>query len=160
MAKAGCFLVPTLSAMRDCIRWAETGALTPRQCEKILSFGLDIGECVRIAKAYGVPLASGTDYIKREQHGRNLEELALMRQAGLTPEETLLVATTGGAELCGVADEYGRIAPGYVFDAIVLDEDPGDLSVFLEPGAVTGVFKGGVAAVPHPRLVEPVGAEA
>jgi imidazolonepropionase-like amidohydrolase len=160
MAKAGCFLVPTLSAMRDCIRWAETGALTPRQCEKILSFGLDIGECVRIAKAYGVPLASGTDYIKREQHGRNLEELALMRQAGLTPEETLLVATTGGAELCGVADEYGRIAPGYVFDAIVLDEDPGDLSVFLEPGAVTGVFKGGVAAVPHPRLAEPVGAEA
>jgi imidazolonepropionase-like amidohydrolase len=160
MAKAGCFLVPTLSAMRDCIRWAETGALTPRQCEKILSFGLDIGECVRIAKAYGVPLASGTDYIKREQHGRNLEELALMRQAGLTPEETLLVATTGGAELCGVADEYGRIAPGYVFDAIVLDEDPGDLSVFLEPGAVTGVFKGGVAAVPHPRLAEPVRAEA
>jgi imidazolonepropionase-like amidohydrolase len=160
MAKSGCFLVPTLAAMRDCVRWAETGALTPRQCEKILALGLDIGECVRIAKEYGVPLASGTDYIKREQHGRNLEELALMRQAGLTPEETLLVATAGGAELCGVADAYGRIAPGYVFDAIVLDEDPGDLSVFLEPGAVTGVFKGGVAAVPHARLAEPVGAEA
>jgi imidazolonepropionase-like amidohydrolase len=160
MAKSGCFLVPTLSAMRDCIRWAETGALTPRQCAKILALGLDIGECVRIAKAYGVPLASGTDYIKREQHGKNLEELALMRQAGLTPEETLLVATAGGAELCGVADEYGRIAPGYVFDAIVLDEDPGDLSVFFEPGAVTGVFKGGVPAVPHARLAEPVGAEA
>jgi imidazolonepropionase-like amidohydrolase len=160
MAKAGCFLVPTLSAMRDCVRWAETGALTPRQCEKILSFGLDIGQCVRIAKEYGVPLASGTDYIKREQHGKNLEELALMRQAGLSPEEALLVATTGGAELCGVADEYGRLAPGYVFDAIVLDEDPGDLSVFLEPGAVTGVFKAGAAAVPHARLAEPVGAEA
>ena len=29
-------------------------------------------------------LASGPDYIKREQHGKNLEELALMRQAGLT----------------------------------------------------------------------------
>ena len=64
-----------------------------------------------------------------------------MRQAGLTPEETLLVATVGGAELCGVAYEYGRIAPGYVFDAIVLDEDPADLSGLAEPGAVTGVFK-------------------
>jgi imidazolonepropionase-like amidohydrolase len=160
MAKAGCFLVPTLSAMRDCLRWAEEGALTPRQCEKILALGLELGECVRIAKEYGVPLASGTDYIRREQHGRNLQELALMRQAGLSPEEALLVATAGGAELCGVADEYGRIAPGYVFDAIVLDEDPGDLSVFLEPGAVTGVFKAGAAAVPHPRLAEPVGAEA
>ena len=82
MAKAGCFLVPTLSAMRDCVRWAETGALTPTQCEKILDFGLDIGECVRIAKEYGVPLASGTDYIKREQHGKNLEELPLMHAGG------------------------------------------------------------------------------
>ena len=145
--------------MRDCIRWAETGALTPRRCAKILALGLDIGECVRIAKAYGVPLASGTDYIKREQHGRNLEELALMRQAGLTPRRRCS-STVGGAQLCGVADEYGRIAPGYVFDAIVLDEDPGDLSVFLEPGAVTGVFKGGVPAVPHARLAEPVGAGA
>jgi imidazolonepropionase-like amidohydrolase len=160
MAKAGCFLVPTLSAMRDCLHWAQTGALTPRQCEKILGLGIDIGECVRIAKEYGVSLASGTDYIKREQHGKNLEELALMRRAGLTPEEALLVATAGGAELCGVADEYGRIAPGHVFDAVVLDEDPGDLSVFLEPGAVTGVFKAGVPAVRHPRLAEPVAAEA
>jgi imidazolonepropionase-like amidohydrolase len=159
MAKAGCFLVPTLAAMRDCVRWAETGALTPRQCEKVLSLGLEIGECVRIAKEYGVPLASGTDYIKREQHGKNLEELALMHQAGLSPEQALLVATSGGAELCGVADTYGRIAPNYVFDAIVLDDDPGDLSVFLEPGAVSGVFKAGNPAVPHPRLLEPAGAE-
>jgi imidazolonepropionase-like amidohydrolase len=82
-----------------------------------------------------------------------------MREAGLSPEEALLVATAGGAELCGVADTYGRIAPSYVFDAIVLDDDPGDLSVFLEPGAVSGVFKAGVPAVPHPRLRETAGAE-
>jgi imidazolonepropionase-like amidohydrolase len=154
MAERGCFLVPTLSAMRDCVRWAEEGALTPTQCRKILDFGLDIGACVRLAKEYGVPLASGTDYINRAQHGRNLEELALMRAAGLTPEETLLVATAGGAELCGVEDEYGRIEPGYVFDAIVLDEDPGDLSRFAEPGAVTGVFRSGRPVLPHPRVVE------
>ena len=146
--------------MRDCLRWAREGALSPRQCAKILDLGLDIGECVRIAKEYGVPLASGTDYIKREQHGKNLEEIVLMRKAGLSPEEALLVATAGGAELCGVADRYGKIAPGYVFDAIVLDDDPGDLSVFLEPGAVSGVFKAGLPAVPHPRLSGSVRAEA
>jgi imidazolonepropionase-like amidohydrolase len=109
---------------------------------------------VRIAKQYGVPLASGTDYIKREQHGKNLEELTLMHEAGLTVEETLLVATTGGAELCGLAGDYGRIAEGYVFDAVVLDADPGDLSAFASPGAVTGVFQAGRAAVPHPRIAE------
>jgi imidazolonepropionase-like amidohydrolase len=151
MAERGCFLVPTLSAMRDCLRWANEGALTPTQCRKILELGLDLGACVRVAKEYGVPLASGTDYISRTQHGGNLEELELMRAAGLTPEETLLVATAGGAELCGVADEYGRIEPGYVFDAVVLDEDPGDLSHL----SVGGVFQAGRAVVPHERVAVP-----
>jgi imidazolonepropionase-like amidohydrolase len=154
MAERGCYLVPTLSAMRDCLRWANEGALTPTQCKKILDFDLDIGACVRMAKEYGVPLASGTDYIKREQHGKNLEELTLMHRAGLSVEETLLVATAGGAELCGVGDDHGRIAEGYVFDAIVLDGDPGDLSGFAAPGAVTGVFQGGRAVVPHARVAE------
>jgi imidazolonepropionase-like amidohydrolase len=152
MAAAGCWLVPTLSAMRDCLRWAEAGALTPAQSSKVLGLGLELGECVRVAKEAGVRLAIGTDYISREQHGRNLEEVALMREAGLTSEEALLAATSGGAELCGVADRHGRIASGYVFDAVLLDDDPGDLSRFAEPGSVTGVFKNGVPIVPHPRV--------
>jgi imidazolonepropionase-like amidohydrolase len=153
MAESGCFLVPTLSAMRDTLRWAEEGALTPTQCRKILDFDLDIGACVRIAKEHGVRLASGTDYISCEQHGKNLEEILLMHRAGLTVEEALLTATAGGAELCGVDAELGRIGEGYVFDAIVLDGDPGDLSCFAEPGQVTGVFQSGRPTVPHPRLV-------
>ncbi len=152
MAESGCFLVPTLSAMRDVLRWAEEGALTPTQCKKILDFNLDIGACVRIAKAYGVKLASGTDYISREQHGKNLEEVLLMHRAGLTVEEALLTATAGGAELCGVDAELGRIDAGYIFDAIVLDRDPGDLSSFAEPGQVTGVFQSGRPTVRHSRL--------
>ena len=152
MAASGCFLVPTLSAMRDVLRWAEEGSLTPTQCAKILDFGLDIGACVRLAKEYGVKLASGTDYISRTQHGGNLEELLLMREAGLTVEEALLAATAGGAELCGVADRLGRIAEGYQFDAVVLDDDPADLSGFASGGAVSGVFQAAVPVVAHPRL--------
>jgi hypothetical protein len=41
-----------------------------------------------------------------------------------------------------------------VFDAIVLDEDPGDLSAFALPGAVSGVFQAGDAVVAHARLRE------
>jgi imidazolonepropionase-like amidohydrolase len=152
MAERGCWLVPTLSAMRDCLRFAHEGVFTPAQCDKILSLQLDLGACVRLAKEHGVRLAGGTDYITRRQHGRNLEEIALMREAGLTPAEALLAATANGAELCGVGDVYGRIAPSYRFDAIVLESDPGDLSCFHEPGAVTGVFKGGVPVVLHPQL--------
>lgn len=154
MADAGCWLVPTLSAMRDCLVWAQSGTLDPVKARKVLDLGLELGACVRLAKEHGVRLAVGTDYISREQHGGNLEELALMREAGLTSEEVLLAATRGGAELCGVADRLGRIAPGYVFDAIVLDRDPGDLSCFREQGAVSGVFKGGEPVRAHERLAE------
>ncbi len=143
MARAGCWLVPTLSAMRDTLRWAEVGVLTPVQCRKILDFGLQLGAAVRIAKEHGVRLAVGTDYISREQHGSNLEELALMQEAGLTVEEVLLAATIGGAELCGVEDRYGRIAPGFAFDAVALTREPGELRALLEPGAIAAVFKAG-----------------
>jgi imidazolonepropionase-like amidohydrolase len=63
-----------------------------------------------------------------------------------------VAATRNGAQLCGVAGELGRIAPGYLFDAIVLDSDPGDPVIFEQPGAVAGVFKAGVPVVAHPRL--------
>jgi imidazolonepropionase-like amidohydrolase len=74
-----------------------------------------------------------------------------MHEAGLTVEEALLAATAGGAELCGVDDRLGRIAEGYVFDSIVLDRDPGDLSSFAEERPA-GVFKAGVPVVRHPVL--------
>ncbi|MBM3676740.1 MAG: amidohydrolase family protein [Actinobacteria bacterium] len=152
MAERGCWLVPTLAAMRDCIRFAEEGLLTPTQCEKVLGFGLELGACVMLAKEHGVRLASGTDYISSRQHGRNLEELSLLRKAGLTAAEALLAGTAWGADLCGVGDRIGRIAPGFRFDAIVLDADPGDLSCFEQPGAVAGVFKEGAVVLPHPQL--------
>ena len=160
MAAAECWLVPTLSAMRDTLRWAEEGRLTPAQCRKVLGFGLELGEAVRIAQEYGVPLAVGTDYISREQHGGNLEEVRLMHEAGLTVEEALRAATIGGAALCGVAESRGRIAPGFAADLVVLDEDPGDLSAFGSPGTVTGVFQAGRPVVAHPRIADQVGAVA
>lgn len=159
MSASGCWLVPTLSAMHDVVAWGEdalAGHPTPlsdrdHAVRKALEVKPLLGEAVRIARAAGVRMAVGSDCLTREQHGRNLREVTLMREAGLTAEDALLAATSGGAELCGVADTYGRIAPGYVFDAIVLDEDPGDLAIFARAGAVTGVFKGGMPVVLHPR---------
>jgi len=55
----------------------------------------------------------------------------------------LLAATIGGAELCGVSDRYGRVAQGFVFDAVALEREPSDLRELLEPGAVAAVFKDG-----------------
>lgn len=156
MAERGCWLVPTLAVVRDVFRWAEAGKLPAYAIAKLADLRPKVGDAVRIAREHGVRIALGSDFILREQHGRNLEEMFLLHEAGLTVEEALLAATSGGAELLGVADRYGRIAPGYVFDAILLDEEPGDLSIFDRPGgAVTGVFKGGEVALAHPRLAGP-----
>ena len=151
MAAAGCWLVPTLSILNDLIDTAlvqqsEASVAVPSYAmKKVLALRDSFGECVRIARDAGVRMATGCDWIDRRQHGRNLEELALLHEAGLTVEETLLAATASGAELCGVDDRYGRIAPGYVFDAIVLGRDPSDMAVFRDRTTVREVFKAGVA---------------
>jgi imidazolonepropionase-like amidohydrolase len=152
MARSGVWIVSTLAVIRDVVRWAHAGSIPPYAVAKALALEPLVGEAVQIAKECGVRIAVGTDYVSRDQHGRNLEELTLLHQAGLSPEETLLAATINGAELCGVSDRFGRIAPGYVFDAIVLDRDPSDMTIFSEPGAASGVFKGGVPVVRHSRM--------
>jgi len=165
MAAAGCWLVPTLSIIRDLLdrtleAQSEAALIPPYAVRKLLALRDSFGECVRVARKAGVRMATGCDWIDRRQHGRNLEELALLHEAGLSVEETLLAATSGGAELCGVAERYGRVAPGYVFDAIVLDRDPSDMAVFREKRTVRVVFKSGVACRGGDLLAERGAAQA
>jgi imidazolonepropionase-like amidohydrolase len=149
MANAGCWLVPTLTIIKDLIdstlpAEGQKPLAPPYALKKVLELQDRFGESVRIARAAGVRIAAGTDFIERRQHGRNLEEIALLHEAGMPLEEALLAATAAGAELCGVEHLYGRVAPGCVFDAVVLGEDPSDASVFKRPAAVREVFKGGL----------------
>ena len=151
MAARGCWLVPTLTIQRDIQEWAATSKLSPAATASVTQLKNRLGDSVKVARAAGVKIALGTDFISREQHGGNLREIASAADAGLTVGEALLAATRSGAELLGVGDRVGRIAAGYWFDAIVLDDDPSDLA-FARYGRVQGVFKAGEAVVAHPRL--------
>jgi imidazolonepropionase-like amidohydrolase len=156
MATAGCFLCPTLAIGYDAMRWVEEGRIlppwaAPKALERIKPF---LGDCVQVARDAGVKVVVGTDYIHREQHGHNLIELWHLYNAGLSARETLLAATRNGADLCGVGDRYGAIAPGHVFDAILLGQDPSDLRIFSNTGSVVGVFKDGDCAKGHELLAE------
>jgi imidazolonepropionase-like amidohydrolase len=154
MAQQGCYLVPTLAILQDVIAWGRSGLVPPYAIEKARGLENVVGNAVAIAREYGVRMALGTDFVERDQHGGNLRELSLMRKAGLTPEQVLLAATAAGAELCGVSDRLGRVAPGYRFDAIVLEDDPGDLSIFESRDAVRAVFKEGAAVRPYERFAD------
>lgn len=148
MAAAGCFLVPTLAIGHDVVRWAQEGRVLPAYAARkaVEQIKPVLGDCVGVAWAAGVKMAVGSDFIHREEHGRNLEEIAHLHDAGLTAAEALLAATRNGAELCRVDDRYGRIEPGYAFDAVVLGADPSDLSIFRDRGSVVAVFKDGGCA--------------
>ena len=69
----------------------------------------------------GVPLVAGTDGLA----GFTLQsELAYYQQAGIPAPAILRLATLGSAEIMGVADEVGRIAPGQRADLILVDGRP------------------------------------
>jgi imidazolonepropionase-like amidohydrolase len=143
MAASGCFLVPTLAIYERLEVLAHNGGLTGSRAERALEVGAHLGEAVGIARDAGVNIALGSDFGHRDDHGCNLRELELLHRAGMSVEEVLLAATSVGAQLCGVSSHLGRIAPGYQFDAVVLEREPTDLGWLSEPGAVSGVFQRG-----------------
>ncbi|MGH3194846.1 MAG: metal-dependent hydrolase family protein [Streptosporangiaceae bacterium] len=137
MAARGCALVPTLVIYDQLDAMARAGQLAGARADRARAVGARLGEAVAIARDAGVPIALGSDFGHRDDHGHNLAEIALLHRAGLGIEAALLAATAAGAELCGVGDRLGRIAVGYQFDAILLDEDPADPAIFTRPAGTT-----------------------
>jgi imidazolonepropionase-like amidohydrolase len=152
MARRDCWLVPTLAIQRDLIALSDQGTLPDYFTTKVERLKSRFGQGVALARAHGVPIAVGSDFFSRAQHGTNLRELARLREAGLTIEETMVAATWEGARLCGVSDHLGRIAEGYQFDAVIFDEDPSPPEFFAADSPVTGVFKAGRPIVRHPAF--------
>lgn len=75
----------------------------------------------------GVGIAMGTDSGPpgRFQGYFEHEELRLMVEAGLTPTQALVSATSGASKCLGLSD-VGRLEPGAWADFLVLREDPRD----------------------------------
>lgn len=89
--------------------------------------------------AAGVPIALGSDSGPHlTVAGRaTLDEVQRLHQAGLSNEDVLRAGTVIAAAVLGKTDELGRIAPGYLADAVLLGNDPrSDLSTLEQPQAV------------------------
>lgn len=140
MAELGVWLVPTLVVVEELASLAEEGLIPASAADRVREVHELSGRQVEIARAAGVRVVVGSDLVTQ---GRNLEELALLYDAGMPASEVLLAATSGGAELMGLGDTHGRIAPGYVFDAVLIDEDPLSMDVFRQEQPVSAVFQAG-----------------
>ena len=123
MREQGTILIPTLMALKGVSENLGTGFYTPVVEEKIRQVSSYMGTLVSRARDYGVKVAFGTD-AGVFPHGRNAEEFALLREQGLTNREALASATTVAAEVIGLENEIGRLAPGYSADIIAVEGNP------------------------------------
>ena len=123
MKENGTTLVPTLMAFEGIKRNLGKGFYTPVVEDKIRAVAESAGTIIQRARKYGVKIAFGTD-AGVFPHGENAGELALMVRGGMTAREALVSATTGAAEILGMEDQIGRLAPGYSADIIAVDGNP------------------------------------
>lgn len=145
--RTGAYYVPTLSTING---YKERLAANPDayigEVLKKIRWRIDItGKSLRAAHAAGVKIAFGTD-AGVSKHGRNADEFELMVLHGMSPAEAIVAATVNGADLLGLANEIGRLAPGYAADLIAVDGDP--LSDVTTLKQVRFVMKGGVVFPP------------
>lgn len=84
----------------------------------------------------GVVVLYGTDLGNSPVLGIDVDEFALLRRAGLSPQQGLDAATTAAAAWWGLS-ELGALVPGRAATFLVLDDDPLEhLDVLARPSAV------------------------
>ena len=101
---------------------------------------------IRLVKAFkeaGVPMVAGTDAgTSGVVWGFSLhDEMELLVQAGLTPEEVLISATRLPATWLGIEDKVGTVEAGKYADLILLDANP--LVNISNTRKISGVFVNG-----------------
>jgi imidazolonepropionase-like amidohydrolase len=126
MADLGITWVPTVFTMAAYVGILAPGAPEKAVAEKNLEHQIDQ---IRIAREYGVPVATGTDAgSPGVHHGRALrEEIRLLMAAEFSPERAIQCATLRGAELLGLDHEMGRLSPGMAATFVAVRGGPEDL---------------------------------
>lgn len=123
MAQRGTYLVPTLRALTQVRDGLGRGIYTPTVEAKIRETLQVLGNNVRMAMRFNIPVAFGTD-AGVFPHGVNADEFQLLVDAGMTPRDAVASATTVAARALGMENQIGRIAVGYSADIIAVDGNP------------------------------------
>lgn len=124
MKANGTACVPTLLAFVGVKEGLGKGVYTAPVEAKIRQTLDSLGKAPTAMLRANVPIIFGTDS-GVTAHGRNAEEFALMVEyIGMTPQQTLVSATTAAAKLMGLENEIGKIAIGYSADIIAVNSDP------------------------------------
>jgi imidazolonepropionase-like amidohydrolase len=145
MKQRGTWFVPTLVAPQGVIDAADAGVpLPPFVVEKARAVIEIHRAAFRHAVEAGVRIAMGTDS-GVTPHGRNLRELSLMVDGGMTPAAALEATTRSAAQLLGVDADLGTIEEGKLADFVLVAGDPFDVKTL--PDRIESVWKAGTRVV-------------
>ena len=125
MARSGTYFDPNLLVLHN---YLDNRAGFPTFDQKTLDTieqGIaPMADALRRARARHVKIVFGTDAVAGS-HGRNAEEFIYrVKEAGETPADVLISATSMSAESLGMADRIGTIAVGKAADLVATDGDP------------------------------------
>jgi imidazolonepropionase-like amidohydrolase len=145
MAKRGTVWVPTIDHNRYYVDAKDEYGFAAETIPPLLAYIDKNLESTRRAVKAGVKVGLGSDAVY-SMFGQNTRELGWFVKAGMTPAQAIASATTIGAELLGVKDRLGRLAPGYVADVVAVEGNPLEKIDALFTG-VRWVMKDGAVVV-------------
>jgi imidazolonepropionase-like amidohydrolase len=142
MAERTIVLVPTLSVF-DFV--AESDRFPTWMRERAKELGESARKTVEAARREGVVLAMGAD---APPHGANARELVRLVEAGLSPMEGIVAATSAAAGASGLEHEIGTVERGKVADLLAVDGDPlADVRVLCDRDRIRLVLQAGDVVV-------------
>jgi imidazolonepropionase-like amidohydrolase len=145
MKRSGAFLVPTMVASQWVLRYAELspGSVLPQSARKAAESIEQKRRSVGDAIAQGVRVAFGTDS-GVGPHGRNTAELALLVDAGMTPMQAIVAATSTASQCLQMQDSVGTVECGKLADLLMVDGDPlADIAILENRSRLLLIMQGG-----------------
>jgi len=148
MKQAGTYFVPTMFIVEDLHQRGEEMGLTEVSKKKLeIVRGINV-KSFQLARSKGIKIATGSDCIDAEEHGRNAVELELFVRHGMTPMQAIVAATRTAAEVCRVDHRTGTLLPGKLADLLVLRSNPLDnIALLQDPLQFALVMKDGKSFV-------------
>ena len=123
MLELGTYLVPTLSSISS---FGQAGDYAdPRLFLRGLHMAPRRRETVARAIELGIPIVTGVDTsYEEDSFSRVSREVEFLVELGMSNADAIRAATSGAAELFGLSERTGRIAPGLEADLILIDRNP------------------------------------
>jgi imidazolonepropionase-like amidohydrolase len=145
MIKRNVFVVPTFSAPVNIMAKGTDAGIPVEFVEKTRRVQDKHIQSILRAKKAGVKIAMGTDAgTPFNRHGENSLELFHMTEFGFSAQEAIVSATFRAAELLGLQDRIGRIAPGKLADLLLVEGNPlEDIRVLADFSCIVAVYKEG-----------------